>query len=405
MFKLKTKPTFGWAALWFSISSSSGLIACRSELGDTGVIDRPFWVPAHYPPLPQTIPEFTDAQLELGRWLFYDVRLSQNGTRSCGTCHEQIKAFTDGLAQGLGINNSILPLNTLSLANVAWRTELTWSSQLETVESHMRIPLFNTNPVEMGMTDELIIERLTEYDPYNEMFDLAYPTDGSPISVENTIAAIAAFTTTIVDGQSEYDKWLQGESQFSPEAQEGHRLFYGDEMKCGACHGGLFFDQPDPEMTAQNGRHGYFNTGQYHINAQGDYPPQAQGLIEQTGKAEDMGRFRTPSLRNLSFTKPWLHDGTEFTVDSILQAYARGGRKLESGAFPGDGHDNPYKSELIEGFTLTEDRKMALMAFLNTLDDPNLLENPRLKSPFCIQQAGEIINAPCETPYLVNENK
>ena len=118
-----------------------------------------------------------------------------------------------------------------------------------------------------------------------------------------------------------------------------------------------------------------------------------------------MGRFRTPSLRNLSFTKPWLHDGTEFSVDNILQAYARGGRKLESGAFPGDGHDNPYKSELIEGFTLTEDRKMALMAFLNTLDDPNLLENPRLKSPFCIQQAGEIINAPCETPYFVNENE
>ena len=403
MYRQRGRQIFGWAASWCLISICITQIACRSTPIDTAISVSPDWTPSHFPPLPETVPPFSDAQLELGRWLFYDVRLSENGTRSCGTCHEQIKAFSDGLVQGLGIENTILPLNTLSLVNVAWRTELTWSDRLEDVETHMRIPLFATNPVEMGMTEALLLERLAQNERYQSQFEAAFPNENAPITVDNAIHAIAAFTYSIVDGQSDYDRWLQGEITLSPEAEQGKALFFGDKMKCGACHGGLFFDQPDPLLTNTDARHGYFNTGLYNIDGDGSYPPHAQGLIAQSNLPEDMGKFRTPSLRNLSLTKPWLHDGTAFTLDSILQAYARGGRKLESGAYPGEGRDNPYKSELISGFSMTEDEERALLSFLNTLDDPYLLDSPRLQSPFCIRQADEIINAPCEEPFSLDD--
>ena len=350
-------------------------------------------MPNHFPPLSE---EPSVAEIDLGRWLFYDVRLSKDGTRSCGICHEQHKAFSDGLTRGIGIDGALLSLNSLSLVNVAWRQELTWFQKIGSIETHMEIPLLQTDPIEMGMTEALVVERLADAIIYQDMFATTFLNE--EISFENTIQAITAFTQTISSGNSPYDLWLKGEGELTESQDRGRQLFFGNKTKCSMCHGGIFFDQPDASLVAEE-RHGYFNIGLYNIDGEGGYPLSARGLIEETGNPEDMGKFRVPTLRNLAYTKPWMHDGTEINLENIIQIYARGGRKLDGGAYVGDGRDSPLKSPLLSGFELSPQEQEDLMAFLDALNDSSLLDEPRLATPFCMRRSGEIINIPCEEPY------
>jgi cytochrome c peroxidase len=351
--------------------------------------------PSHFP-LAESF-ETTSARLELGRHLFYDTRLSVNGTRSCGICHEQAKAFSDGLVQSLGVHNDPIPFNSIALFNLAWKTELTWNKQIEEVSIHMEIPLFSTNPVEMGMTDALLEERLQRSEMYVDLFTEAFPEESEPLTTSNTIQAIADFSNSIVSGDSPYDRWLLGEADLETDVLEGLTLF--QELGCGACHGGVFFDQPDPERTGIEGRHGYFNTGLYNLEDTGSYPIAAQGLYETTREMEDMGKFRVPTLRNLTYTYPWMHDGSEISLKHIIESYARGGRQITSGPNQGDGRLNPYKSELIDGFEITDTEIDQLILFLESLNDDTLIQDTRWKNPFCIERQGIIINEPCTPPF------
>ena len=266
----------------------------------------------------------------------------------------------------------------------------------------MSLPLFQTDPVEMGMNKDLLEYRLNENETYRRLFSRAFPDETVSITTENAIEAISNFVSTITSGNSTYDKWLLGEEDLEPMVEQGMNLFYSEELQCSACHGGLFFDQPSPELTHISTRHGYFNTGQYNIDGDGSYPANAQGLIGSTGNPEDMGRFRTPTLRNLSYTYPWMHDGTQISLEHIIKAYARGGRVIESGTFQGDGSLNPYKSDLISGFSITDDEILALVAFLESLHDDDLIIDSRWQSPFCMERDGMIINTPCEDPFQFN---
>ena len=392
---------FGSPVSWFSSLLWLGLSCVAKELDH----QRPapsLDVPSHFPPVP-ALEDWTPSQesVLLGRWLFYDVRLSKDATRSCGICHEQEKAFTDGLVRSIGINNTPLSRNALSLVNVAWRTELTWSGQFPDVATHMSDPLFTAEPVEMGMTEALLKQRLTNSDIYPALFAQAFPDDDDPITANNAIRAIADFTRTIISGDSPYDRWLQGDNTLNESALRGMDLFYGSKMNCAACHDGLFFDAPAADVLSEQ-RHGYFNTGQYDIDGLGSYPPHSSGLFEQTGQPEDTGRFRTPSLRNLTATYPWSHDGTHLTLADRLADYARGGRKLDSGPHQGDGRDNPYKSDLITGFEMTEGEGQDLLSFLQALDDDHLLVAPDLATPFCVTRRGVVINEPCEPPFSLD---
>ncbi len=372
--------------------------ACSSEtLSDP--IDEYLDLPTHFPPFAPS-QQLTLETIELGRLLFYDTRLSVDGSRSCGVCHEQSKAFTDGLIRGLGVDNTPLPLNSLSLVNIAWREELTWNQQIVDIAEHMQTPLFGSNPIEMGMNETLLQSRLQESEVYHSLFANAFPDQETPITATNTVRAIADFTLTMVSGNSPYDRWILGEDSLDSKALQGMDLFFGEALRCSACHAGLFFDQPDPLQVQEDTRHGYFNTGQYNIDEDGRYPDSAQGLIQVTGNPEDMGKFRTPTLRNLAYTYPWMHDGTETSLRNILNSYARGGRLLESGPNPGDGRLNPYKSDLIGGFSLTDSEVDALIAFLESLNDDQLLTLERLQSPFCMERQGVVINAPCEPGFL-----
>lgn len=374
-------------------------MGCTPELSfdsDTSL----FEIPSHFPHMDQS--NLIAERVELGRWLFFDTRLSRDGTRSCGICHEPAKAFSDGLVRSLGIENTPLPLNSLPLFNIYWREELTWSNRIADLRTHMLIPLFESEPVEMGMEEELLEDRLKNNERYVSLFSLAFPEQTNAVTTENTIQAIADFTSTIVSGNSAYDKWLLGEESLEPIIEQGMDLFYGQELQCSQCHGGLFFDQPNPETTQVTSRHGYFNTGQYNIDEEGSYPENAQGVIESTGVPEDMGKFRVPTLRNLNYTYPWMHDGTQISLRHIIKAYARGGRLLESGPYQGDGSLNPHKSSLIRGFSISEEEIDALISFLDSLQDESLIHADKWHNPFCVEVDGIIANEPCETPFQVD---
>jgi len=327
-------------------------------------------------------------KVALGRLLFYDFQLSVDGGRSCGICHEPGKGYTDGFVKAVGTAGDVHPRNTLSVVNVAWRGPLTWRDpSVISLEEQLLAPLMGVEPiVEMGMGGEeaLLLARLEDYAPYPELLTAAFPDDSAPLSVDNVAKAIAAFQRTIITADSPYDRFLLGEEgAMSAAALRGMDLFFGDRLRCAECHNGLFLDRPllDGGVVAEVP--GYFNTGLYNLDGEGAYPPEDSGLAAITGDATHTGAFRTPSLRNVETTGPWSHDGTVASLDDVLSNYARGGRLLEDVAYAGDGATNPYKSPLIAGFTLDDDERTDVLAFLASLTDWDSLMAPDLADPFC----------------------
>jgi len=344
-------------------------------------------LPDHFPeiPVPADNP-LTPEKIELGRHLFYDFRLSINHRRSCGICHEQIKGFTDGFVQPVGTFENLLPHNTPTLTNVAWRESLTWLPRgLAHLEEQMLIPLLADDPAEMGMggQESVLLERLRALDVYQELFPEAFSDQEDPFTLHNITLAIGAFQRTIISAWAPYDQYLVGDDDaMSDSAKRGMALFLGSKMQCFRCHGGPQFDSPTDADGAVSSTHGYFNTGLYDLDGEGAYPERARGVIEVTGRAEDMGKFRTPTLRNLLATGPYTHDGTVPTLDYQLDIYARGGRYIDVGPTRGDGKDNPLKDPRVNGFSMTDDEKSDLLAFLAALTEPEFLVNPDIADPF-----------------------
>ncbi len=341
-------------------------------------------LPPHFPALPGGAP--TVAEAELGRHLFHDFRLSVNEGRSCGICHEGKKAYTDGFVRAVGTTGQSHSRNTLSLINIAWRGPLTWRdpSVLE-LDAQLEVPLFGEHPVEMGMDPAGLVDRLSGISLYPPLFAAAYPDASDPLSMAHIASALVAYERLIISGDSPYDRWLLGEEgALSAQAEAGRQLFFSPALGCSGCHGGLFLDLPtdaDGQPTAE--QPDYLNTGLYNIDGQGGYPPEETGLFALTGQPEDMGRFRVPSLRGVARSGPWGHDGSIGDLGDLLDAYARGGRLLVGGQYPGDGAQSPLKDPRIAGFALSAADKAALLAFLDALTDEEALSRPFLQTPFC----------------------
>jgi cytochrome c peroxidase len=327
-----------------------------------------------------------DVKVELGRRLFYDERLSINSTTSCATCHLQALAFTDGRPRSVGATGQLHPRGAMSLVNSAYASRLTWAnSLLSRLEDQALTPMFGDNPIEMGMAGkETQIEQLLRSDPhYASLLPNAFPADENPYSVLNAIRSIASFVRTIVSFDSPYDQFLRGDDfALSDGAKRGMELFFSERLECFHCHGGFNFTDSTTHANAIVDRVGYHNTGLYNIDANGAYPANNTGLYDMTGDRRDMGRFKAPTLRNIAVTAPYMHDGSVATLDNVISNYARGGRLLESGPYAGDGRRSPFKSEFIGGFELSDEERADLLAFLESLTDRYLLENPALSNPF-----------------------
>jgi len=326
------------------------------------------------------------AKVELGRWLFYDTRLSGNDTMSCGTCHLQALAFTEGKPNSTGSTGVRHPRSSMSLVNVAYASRLTWANPLlDRLEDQALTPLFGDKPVEMGMAGrDIEIGALLESEPdYRQFAESAFPDDENPYSVLNAVRAIAAFVRSIVSFNSPYDAYLAGDSKaLSPSAERGMMLFFSERLECFHCHGGFNFTDSTTHANTDVERVGFHNNGLYNLDASGAYPDDNTGLFDMTGEARDMGRFKAPSLRNIALTKPYMHDGSIATLEDVLDHYSRGGRLTETGEHAGDGRLSPFKSEFVDGFELSDSERTDLIEFLGSLTDESVLTDERWSNPF-----------------------
>lgn len=364
------------------------------EPSERGASDFDWQLPPDFPK--PTVPvdnPMTRAKVELGRQLFYDRRLSDDGTIACATCHRQELAFTDSLARAVGATGEFHPRSAMSLANVAYSVSLTWADpSLVRLEAQAMIPLFNEDPVEMGLTDrgEEVLDRLRTDPVYREMFRDAYPGQGDPIDIDNITRAIAAFERTLISGRSPYDRLLyDDEDAMSESALRGMRLFFSERLLCSQCHGGFTFSGPVIFEGSGPTAPVFHNTGLYNIDGTGDYPPDDPGLYTITEAQEDMGRFRAPTLRNIALTAPYMHDGSIGTLAGVIEHYARGGRTITSGPYAGTGRDNRWKSKRVAGFDLSKSDRDDLVSFLESLTDGAFITDPRHADPFRLTGEGE----------------
>ena len=325
-------------------------------------------------------------KVQLGRFLFYDRRLSGNGTQSCSSCHLQSKAFTDGLAVAVGSTGEFHPRNAQSLVNVAYSPTLTWANPaLTALEAQMLVPLFGTQPVEMGINDSnkaQVLGRLSGDAAYPSLFSAAFPGEAAPVNWTNVIKAISAFQRSLVSGDSQYDRYLQGKATLDAAETRGMNLFFGEKAECFHCHGSFNFNNQTLHTASRLVETPFHNTGLYNIDGNGGFPVPNRGVFELSGKPSDMGKFRAPSLRNVAVTAPYMHDGSVADLVEVLAFYAAGGRVIASGPHAGDGRANPHKDGLIQNISLTEQDQADIIAFLRTLTDEDLLTNPRFSDPF-----------------------
>ncbi|MDD2815877.1 MAG: di-heme enzyme [Thiotrichaceae bacterium] len=338
------------------------------------------------PRIPDDNP-ITTEKIALGKYLFYDNRLSITNTQACAGCHLQNKAFTDGLKTAIGSTGDALVRNSMSLTNVVYNSRFNWANpQLKTLHAQAKVPMFAEFPVELGWSnnEQKILDRLRVEPLYKDLFTKAFPNETEPFTEGNVAKAIANFVSTLISGNSSYDQviYQQKTAAMSDSAKRGRDLFFSERLECFHCHGGFNFSQSVNHQGTVFDEIEYHNNGLYNLENKGLYPMNNRGLWDVTFINEDMGRFRAPTLRNIELTAPYMHDGSIATLEEVLEHYARGGRLIESGEFAGDGAKNPYKSNLINGFVLTTDEKQDVINFLKSLTDWEFICNRNFSDPF-----------------------
>lgn len=366
-----------------SVAFAAGA-ASLSNVGETPFVwPIPAWMAP--PPVPEDNP-MTAVKVELGRRLFYDSRLSRDGTVACASCHDQARAFTDGRALAVGVDATPGIRNAPGLANVGYYPQLTWGNpHMTSLEFQSLIPMFGDNPDEMGSNgrEDAIFARLAADPWYARAFPAAFP-EHPEIDLFTVTRALGAFERTLISLDSPYDrfKYWGEEDALSEAAKRGEQLFFDHRFECYHCHVGVLFTdnlQTTRSALSETGSH---NTGLYNIGGTGHYPAQATGFYEFTGNPSDMGRFRTPSLRNVGVTAPYFHDGSADTLQEVLAHYARGGRKITEGSYAGDGAQNPHKDGMVVGFEASGQEISDIIAFLESLTDQGFLTNPAYADPW-----------------------
>lgn len=345
-------------------------------------------LPDHFelPDIPEGNP-LNASKIALGRLLFYDVRLSANGTQSCGSCHEQSSAFADGVRTPVGSTGTPLVRNSQGLANVAYMSTLTWAADtLPTLEDQIPIPVANDNPIELGVTDGVRDEVLARFDDdpeYSALFDEAFPESETGVTLEKVVFALASFCRVLISGSSPYDRYVRGDRDaLTQQQKEGLALFEGERFECFHCHGGVLQTAAYHDANRSERRFAFFNTGLYNVDGEGGFPEVDQGLYDLTFNPDHRGLFRPPSLRNVELTGPYMHDGSIPTLREAVEHYTKGGRLIESGPYAGDGRLSPLKSGLVRNFEVEDEEIDAVVAFLESLTDREFIRDPAFSDPW-----------------------
>lgn len=321
--------------------------------------------PLHYPAsfggrftIPADNPT-TQEGVYLGRRLFYEPMLSSTQTISCASCHQQARAFTDGLPVSIGVHGKTTRRNSMSLTNLLWVRQLFWDGRSTSLEEQALVPLGHTD--EMGSKPGEAARALQKSKPYPALFKQVFGSD--TITDVRIGKALAQFERTLISADSRYDQYLAGQYQLTESEQRGMQLFNRSPSpernvrggNCAHCHGGAKLYQ---ELFHNNG-----------------LDKQATDLGRQaiTGLALDQGRFRVPTLRNIALTAPYMHDGRFNSLEQVLDHYSDHIQPSPMLA--------PELAGQPNGFHLTRDEKTDLRSFLRLFTDSAFVHNPQFANP------------------------
>ena len=280
---------------------------------------------------------YSPARWELGRALYFDPRLSVDGTVSCATCHDPGKAFTDNLPVSAGIRGQKGGRSAPTVINRAYTLAQFWDGRAGTLEEQALGPM--QNPIEMGHSHTAIVQRLNDIAGYREMFRAAFGAEDS-VTIENAAKAIATFERTVLSGNSAYDRYKAGKKKALSAPQIRGLNVFAQKAKCDQCHEGV-----------------NFTTNEYHNLGVGmDKPDPDAGRFVVTRKPEDYGAFKTPTLRDITRTSPYMHDGSLKNLEEVVEFYDKGGIL------------NKNLDEKMKPLHLTRDEKSDLVEFLKSLD-------------------------------------
>jgi cytochrome c peroxidase len=345
----------GLAAL--GAAAFAGVVACASVAA--APVGEPWIAMDAMPPFPANNPP-TPIKIELGRRLFYDGDLSWDGTMSCATCHEQKRGFADPNKTRAGFDGQPGERNIQTLANVGWLKSLTWGGpQVDTLEHQALIPIEGLVPVEMGFAgrpEGTLAQRLKDQACYPELFAAAFPERGGNIDMDTITLALSAFQRSLVSLDAPYDRYRRGDAgAISDQAKRGEALFA--DKQCVSCHAGPHFtDAALPGVKAKE---------TFHRLAWPTEEGADTGLARITQKEEDIGKFRTPGLRNIALSAPYMHDGEVATLsDAVRHHYA-----------------DPLAGDERLKLSVSDSQVADLVAFLEALTDRGFVSNPKFARP------------------------
>jgi len=325
----------------------AGIIACNKEVVERFAgFQKPSNFPApvyHFETNPVTKEGF-----ELGRKLFYDAILSANNTISCGSCHIQTSAFTQhGHKTSHGIFDQFGIRNSTPVMNLAWSNSFMWDGGITDLDLQPIAPI--TSHVEMGDTMANVLNKLQRHAQYPKLFKNAFGNEN--ITTANFLKALSQFMVMCISSNSKYDSVMRQQASFTTEETEGYNIF---KQKCSSCHA-------EPLFTDNS-----FRSNGLSLNAANDL-----GRFVITLNDGDKFKFKVPSLRNLEYTTPYMHDGRKFTLEGVLNHYETGIDQLQN-------LDPLLQQNTRPGIAFATGEKEKLLAFLQTLNDKSFLLNPDL---------------------------
>jgi cytochrome c peroxidase len=320
------------------------LIACGQQVQKK---DEPvsFKKPSFFPAIP--IPNdnsVTKLKFILGRYLFYDKALSADGTHSCSSCHVLSNAFTDGKKVSL-LGNSEFPRNAPTLANVAWQPYLMSEGGVPSLEMQLLGPIHEAH--EFASSMEAVLERLGKNNRYNELSHAAF---GRDLDAYTFMRALATFERGFISGDTKFDRSYYFKSnEMNEDELAGQALFFSERAQCSSCHALPFFTD-----------YQFYSLGLEDSDL---------GLERRTYQSIDRGKFKTPTLRNIELTAPYMHNGSLNTLADVVRYLNEGG-----------GH-GLNKDARIQNLSLTEEEQRQLISFLKCLTDWNFVQNADLVEP------------------------
>ncbi len=323
--------------------------ACKKEDSEINK-PLPFVIPTNFPKANYQFEQnpITQKGFALGRKLFYDPALSLDNSVSCGSCHQQFAAFANlDHRVSHGINHCNGTRNAPPIFNLAWIKDFMWDGGVH----HIEVSGLNaiTNPCEMGSTLAHLTQKLSNNPSYPLLFKQVFGT--SEINSQRILKALTQFTGSMISATSKYDKVMRKEKDvnFTSDELEGYTLF---KQKCGTCH-----------------KEPLFTNGEFASNGLDEYPVDI-GRDSITQNPLDRGKFRIPTLRNIEFTKPYMHDGRFNTIEQVLKHYANGVKNHQN-------LDNRLKQEENLGISLSKEQQNLIITFLKTLSDHEFINDKR----------------------------